>query len=286
MKILVPLDGSRLADGILAHVRRLTAEVAGAEVTLLQVLPAYLAADEIALMRDEADEHHAALARLLTHEGLTVRSRVDVAPDPAEHVVDTARDLGVDLIALSTHGRSGPSRWLRGSVAERVLRGATVPVYTANPQGLVMTDDAIVGWRRVLVPLDGSERATRVLPLAGRFALASDAEVVLLHIDEPEVPGVHPVPEVAAMKAQRRAEETLGQATEQLRRAGLERVRVLGRYGGDPAHEVLEAAREVSADLIAIASHGRTGLARWRFGSVAEKVLRAAEAPLLIVRAL
>ncbi|MCW8138310.1 MAG: universal stress protein [Planctomycetota bacterium] len=285
MKILVPLDGSRLADGILAHVRRLVAEAPGAEVTLLQALPAYLSDDEVALRRHEADEHHAALRKLLAHEGVAVRSRVVVAADPAECVVDAARDLGADLIALSTHGRSGPSRWLRGSVAERVLRGATVPVYTANPQGLVMTDDAIVGWRRVLVPLDGSERATRVLALAGRFALSSDAEVVLLHVDEPEVPGVHPVPEVAARKAQERAEAALAEAKERLGRAGLQRVRVIGRYGADPAAEVLEAAREVDADLIAIASHGRTGLARWRFGSVAEKVLRAAEAPLLIVRA-
>lgn len=286
MKILVPLDGSRLADGVLAHVRRLARrEGEPLEVTLLHVYPEYLAAEEEAQRRAEIDDHLVALTRLLEGEGVVVHRAIVAAVDEAERIVETARTQGMDLIALATHGRTGLDRWLRGSVAERVLRGAATPVYTVNPRGLVLTDDSVEGWTRVLVPLDGSERATRVLPLAGEFALASGAEVVLLRVDEPAVPGVHPVDEVATRQAQARAEMALASHREQLLRAGVERVRLVGRFGQDPAHELLEAARELGADLIAIASHGRTGLSRWRFGSVAERVLRAAPVPLLVVRA-
>lgn len=286
MKILVPLDGSRLADGVLAHVRRL-ARAEPTEVTLLHVVPEYLSAADEQARRREVEEHLWALERLLVGEGVEVHRAVVVAPDEAERIVETARTQGFDLIAMSTHGRTGVDRWVRGSVAEKVLRAATVPVYAANPRGLVVEDDHVGGWTRLLVPLDGSERATRVLPLVGRFAQSAglDAEIVLLHVDEPDVPGVHPVGEVAVRQAQARAEAALATCRARLQHSGLERVRVVGRFGRDPAHEVLEVARELPADLIAIASHGRTGLSRWRFGSVAERVLREADAPLLVVRA-
>ncbi len=286
MKILVPLDGSRLADGVLAHVRRLAARVP-TDVTFLHVVPEFLAAHDEKARRAEIDEHFASIGGLLGSEGVTVHRALVVASDAAERIVETARTQGMDLIAMSTHGRTGLDRWVRGSVAERVLRAATVPVYAVNPRGVVVEGDQVGGWTRVLVPLDGSERAQRVLPLAGEFALASgaQAELVLLHVDEPEVPGVHPVDEVAGRHAQARAEAVLASCRDRLLQAGLERVRILGRFGRDPAHEVLETAGELGADLIAIASHGRTGLARWRFGSVAERVLREAAAPLLVVRA-
>lgn len=286
MKILVPLDGSRLADGVLAHVRRLAAREP-TDVTFLHVVPEFLAAHDEKARRAEVDEHFASIGGLLGREGVTVHRALVVAPDAAERIVETARTQGMDLIAMSTHGRTGLDRWVRGSVAERVLRAATVPVYAVNPRGVLVEGDQVGGWTRILVPLDGSERAQRVLPLAGEFALASgpQAELVLLHVDEPEVPGVHPVDEVAARGAQARADAALASCRDRLLQAGLEHVRIVGRFGRDPAHEVLETARELGADLIAIASHGRTGLARWRFGSVAERVLREAAAPLLVVRA-
>jgi nucleotide-binding universal stress UspA family protein len=285
MKVLVPLDGSRLADGVVAHVRRL-ARAEPVEATLLHVSPEYLSTAEEAARRGPVEDHLAAVQRLLAGEGLVVRAEVVVARDEAERIVDTARAQGYDLIALATHGRTGLDRWVRGSVAEKVLRAATVPVYVVNPRGLVVADDGVGAWRRILVPLDGSDRAASVLGLAGRFALAggAEAELVLVHVDEPDVPGVHPVGEVATRQAQARAEAVLASYRERLERSGL-RVRVAGRFGRDPAHELLSAAREHGADLIAMASHGRTGLRRWRFGSVAERVLREATTPLLVVRA-
>ncbi len=286
MKVLVPLDGSRLADGILTHVRRLARqEGEPVDVVLLAVHDLWPSQAEQEDRRKELEAHLGALARLLGGEGIGAKVVVLGAVDAAEQILEHARAHAVDLVAMSTHGRSGLQRWVRGSVAERVLREAATPLYLANPQGLHVADDQTIRWGRILVPLDGSERAGRVLPLAGMFATASGSEVVLLHVDRPGVPGVHPVPEIARRNAQGRAESELAACRDQLAQAGVEAVRVVGRYGEDPAAEVLEAATELKADLIAISSHGRTGLRRWRFGSVAEKVLRAAPCPLLVVRA-
>ena len=284
MRVLVPLDGSRLGDAIVAHVRRLaTREGEPVEVTLLTTIEAWESEQQQATRRQELLAHHQELLDLLRAEGVPALSQVMVATDPAQQIVESALTHKADLIAMSSHGRSGLQRWRRGSVAERVLRAATVPVYVANPRGVVQVRDE-VRWNRILVPLDGSTRAEKVLPLAGSFAGACGAELVLLHVDRPGQGGVHPVPEVAQRHAQEHAEKTLEHCRHPLTQAGLT-VRVVGRYGPDPAHEVLEAAREVQADLLALASHGRTGLARWRFGSVAERLIQTAECPLLVVRA-
>lgn len=284
MRVFVPLDGSRLSDAILAHVRRLSrCEGETVEVTLFTSLESRPGDGGPGVLRQSIETHHQDLIALLQAEGISAASVVTAASDPAAQIVESATTHKSDLIAMTSHGRTGLARWRRGSVAERVLRAANVPVYLANPQGVVQARDD-VRWNRIMVPLDGSSRAERVLPLAGNFAGACGAELVLLHVDRPGQGSVHPVPEVASHHAHEHAEATLGGVRDRLVAAGLS-VRLLGRYGADPAHEILEAAREVQADLLALASHGRTGLARWRFGSVADRLIQTAECPLLVVRA-
>ena len=121
------------------------------------------------------------------------------------------------LVAMSTHGRSGVGRWLRGSVAERVLRNSPVPILLANPEGIVKPDDS-VRFGTILVPLDGSKRSARVMDRVLPFAVDSESEVVLLHVDTPSQPGVHPVPEVAKRHAQERAERRAGRTKPPARR--------------------------------------------------------------------
>lgn len=134
MKVLVPLDGSRLSDAVLPHVRRLLARLAaGCEVHLLHVVTE--AEDARPEARAEARAHLAACQQLLEPEGFRVRPRV-VPGDPVQEILERAVDEEVDLVAMATHGRSGIGRWVRGSVAERVLRACPAPLLLVSPRGV------------------------------------------------------------------------------------------------------------------------------------------------------
>ncbi|RMG07883.1 MAG: universal stress protein [Planctomycetota bacterium] len=280
MKILVPLDGSRLADGILAHARRM-GRWAGVEMHLLTVLDAQRGsqADREEAFA-EARRHLASCAELLASDGIETKTFV-VEGDPAAQILHHLERDAYDLVAMTTHGRSGLSRWVRGSVAERVLRHAPVPLLLANPRGLVKPDDS-VRFGKILVPLDGSKRSAAVLDRVLPFALDSESTLVLVHVDTPWHPGVHPVPEVARRHAQQRAEAALDDVRCEVEERGVKKTVVLGRYGEDEAREILAAVEEEEPDLVAMSTHGRSGLDRFRFGSVAEKVLRDVRAPLFL----
>ncbi|HBP22722.1 MAG TPA: hypothetical protein DEA08_33695 [Planctomycetes bacterium] len=275
MKVLIPLDGSSLADGILPHVPRVLMRAA-AQLHLLRVL----APDADEESEQQAQRHLEAAVEQLVATGETeVGSSTERGEDPADTILSLAEEGGYDLIAMATHGRTGVARLVRGSVAERVLRHARIPVYMVSREGLLRDNDE-VRFDRVMIALDGSPQAAKIIPLVLPFVTDSQAEVVLLHVSVPGKDSVHPVPEVAKSRAQEKAEAALDSVAEMLTTAGVE-VHVLGAYG-DPAEQLLEAAERQDVDLLAMTSHGRTGLSRWRFGSVAEKVLRQARCPLLI----
>ena len=135
-KILVPLDGSKLAEGIVPRVEWL-AKIHDGEVTLIRVALAHTfpGADpvqhQVNVVR-EAEEYLAKVEANLKSVGVKVKSVVRYGHD-AQEIVDHARDRGFDLIAMSTHGRTGPSRWLLGSISDRVVRGAGMPVLMVRP---------------------------------------------------------------------------------------------------------------------------------------------------------
>jgi nucleotide-binding universal stress UspA family protein len=142
-KIVVPLDGSRLAESVLEHVRAL-AQCMGSEVVLMRVMayPAYdylltdpgMSASLREQMEQEACNYLEPLANGLQDEGIHASADAVVVTGPiADAIIEFARDKKADLIAMSTHGRTGPSRWLLGSIADRVVRGAGVPVLMVRP---------------------------------------------------------------------------------------------------------------------------------------------------------
>ena len=143
-KIVVPLDGSKLAEGVLPNVREL-AHCLGCKVVLLQVLTHkaydYLVSDPgmSASLREteeaQACEYLGPLLSALKAEGLDVTADVSTATGPvADAIVEFAHKVNGDLIAMSTHGRTGPARWVLGSVADRVVRGAGIPVLLIHPK--------------------------------------------------------------------------------------------------------------------------------------------------------
>jgi nucleotide-binding universal stress UspA family protein len=217
-------------------------------------------------------------------EGLHVRSAV-VYGRAAETILNWASDHDVDLIAMSTHGRSGVSRWAFGSVTDKVLHGTHRSLLLVRPR---MSESQPPGIKRIVVPLDGSELSASILPFVEEFAAKLGASLLLHTV----VPPYHLYP--GADMTQRVAETSLDDMvavfeaklgeTKALihRRSDLEvgsRVAV-----GPTVDTIVEVAREEGADVIAIATHGRSGIGRWVLGSVADGVVRRSHLPCLVVR--
>jgi len=134
-RILVPLDGSDLARAILPRVQAMAAPL-GSEVVLLQVLgESGVLPKTAAKERREAEKQLKAAAQELLDAGVNARYTIRHGSDAAAEIVDYAEVNDVDLIAMSTHGRSGISRWMLGSVASKVLRGTSKPILVIRAPG-------------------------------------------------------------------------------------------------------------------------------------------------------
>ncbi len=152
-------------------------------------------------------------------------------------------------------------------------------------------------YRKIVVLLDGSELAEQVLPHVAEIVRGRDSEVHLLSVAPVVVPTVAPAVEVypfymtadfLAMETaeRKRIERELGEYLEGVAKrlqSGALKIHTVVRFG-QPAEEILQYAEEIGADLIALCTHGRSGLSRWVYGSVADKVLRGANCPVLLVR--
>jgi len=142
-KILVPLDGSKLAECVLPHVKTIVAGEGVAQVLLLRVvepLPAGTPpAVDFEVVQEagmkEAKEYLDRTKAKLSKDGLNVETKV-LAGRPAETIIDFAQREKVDLVAIATHGRSGITRWIFGSVADRLVRALSVPILLVRPPGV------------------------------------------------------------------------------------------------------------------------------------------------------
>jgi nucleotide-binding universal stress UspA family protein len=275
-RILIPLDGSDLAESVLIQVRRLLTRK-DAELLLLRVvtLPPSTegdAGEPLEHLRAGATEYLRNVEGRLAKEGLRVRSTV-VEGFPANQILDVAKKEGATLIAMSTHGRTGLSRWVFGSVTEKVLRGSPIPVL-AIPSFVGAGGDAFqrgakeLPFRQIVAPIAAADLSLDVIPPLAEFARVFGSTVFLVNVCE----GVECTVPVHQMRM----------AYEMLREGGVAAEPIVKQ--GDAALQILETSREKGADLIAMTTHGRSGVPRWLLGSVAEKVLRAANVPLLVVR--
>ncbi|RMG45174.1 MAG: universal stress protein [Acidobacteria bacterium] len=300
--ILVPLDGSDLARRALPLASSL-AERLDAKLVLFSVAqpsglefvwcgeaalplagePGAAPAEELAEEAERvARAHLEAEAARLRGEGREVECRIGRG-EPAPAITATADETGALLVVMATHGRGGVSRWALGSVADKVLRRASCPVL------LVRAGMARVGGppRRILVPLDGSRAAESVLPIVTRLAAACASETVLAHVlpDLRRLSWGHRGEGGRAMEERYRrwAETYLGETAERLRREGIEaRTEILG--GADVAEALLARQEAGDIDMLALSTHGRGGLDRWAFGSVADRLVRAGGIPVLATR--
>jgi nucleotide-binding universal stress UspA family protein len=298
-RILVPLDGSPRAELILSQVARILRRQ-DAEILLLRVVdvPAQIGRVNMAPVRaaqlEEAQKYIQDQTRRLRERGARVDGLV-VEGYPPLAILEIARLKGATLIAMSTHGRTGFARWAMGSVAEMVARTSEVPLllvrsFRRTPKGdLEPHVPEELPFRRILVPVDGSPASMDILGPALEFAQLYDSSALVLHVETPFVPPspILPGMEVAlplmVPSATLSAEdEATAAAAERFTQAGLQVTRLT--TVGEPASEIVDLSVNRGMDLIALGTHGRTGLERWALGSVAERVLRSTEVPLLLVR--
>jgi nucleotide-binding universal stress UspA family protein len=277
-RILVPLDGSTTAEAILPHLKRLLRR-SDSEVIVMRAANPPPAEDAMALFEASlaaAREYVVGMKERLESQGVRAKAVARLG-SPAGAILDTAEEEKATLIAMATHGRTGLARAFLGSVAEHVLRKSPVPVVVVRPFWSYEIGEKAEekGVKSILLPLDGSETALRAIPEAVEFAKLFQARLVLYRVVEPEGRGKETPLSIVR--------EEVEEAAAKVRKAGVEAGVVADR--GEPVAEILKAARFHGADLIAMATHGRTGLSRLFGGSVTERILREAEVPMLIVRA-
>jgi nucleotide-binding universal stress UspA family protein len=292
-KILVPLDGSALAQLALPFAEKIAARL-GSRIMFIYVGES--------LEDSHNPEHQLYLQRMtkvaktdikkytdeLKRKRVKVQSAILVG-DPASEIVDYAQKKDFSLIVMSTHGHSGIKRWALGSVADRVLRGTGKPLVLVRAKQVSpdTITESIFG--KIIVTLDGSKESEAVIPHIEELAGGVEAKIVLLHVIEPS----YRFYAAGGFKYQGYSEKKK-KSMKAFYDNYLQGIATsLGRRGIDAKHQVkfgevaeviIDFADKTGADFIAMTTHGRSGIKRWALGSTADKVLQTGNTSLFLVK--
>ncbi len=298
-KILVPLDGSRFAERALPCARMLAAAWGAALelATVAERSPIAPSERTPGVVGDESREHGIAEAGAYLEQARarveeagftgTLSSSVISPGNIATSLVMHLAEVQADLCIMTTHGRGAFGRAWLGSTADSVIRHSPVPVLLIRPGE--EEAPAAVPFRKILVPLDGSEASEHLLELAAPFAAADSPRWLLMRAIPPFVPGGTPyLPHLLRDTSEHEsvlnaAKGYLEGAAKRFHEPGGE-VEVHAVTAGQPAVAILRVAEEEGVDLIAMSTHGRGGVARLLLGSVADKVVRGSSIPVLLHR--
>jgi nucleotide-binding universal stress UspA family protein len=296
--ILVPLDGSTFGEHALPVALSL-ARRSGASLHVVLVHTALVYVESGLIYDDRVDRH------LREHEQDYLESVVKrlkaASPVPvtwalrdglvADAICEQVTASSADLIVMSTHGRGPLSRFWLGSVADNLVRRAPVPVLLMRPRETAPDPTREPVFRHVFIPLDGSPLAEQVLEPAVALGQLLGADFTLLRIvkpvlfagHDPTLLGDPALGEPATERLQAEARAYLEGVAERLRAQSLHvQTRVI--VNTQPAVAILEQSLEPPDGIIALASHGRSGLTRALLGSVADKVVRGATMPVFVCR--
>jgi nucleotide-binding universal stress UspA family protein len=284
--VLVPLDGSAISERALDVAESLILAKKDTSLTLLRGLEtprlsAWLPAEmlplyeqEKALVTDYLGKH----ADALEEKGLKVRTVLAPGPGPVEAVIAECSAGRADLVVMSSHGERGWIKSFLGSNTEKIARLAPTQILVVKgPEAPQLP------FKRILIPLDGSDRAENALPVTLDVAPGGSARITLV--------GVSVVFQGHAFEGDlktvvepdfKRIQSYLDEQAEWLINCGYQVETLIRR--GDPSEEILKVAETERSDLIVMTSQGRTGLARWFYGSVAERILRHSDCSVLVLK--
>jgi nucleotide-binding universal stress UspA family protein len=290
--ILAPLDGSSLAECALPHVVAL-ARAFDAQITLLHVVEQPTFDQGTGAMsplvwrtcRAEAEAYTDRVATKLSRLGLDVEAAV-IEGRPAKAIIDFAHKHDMDLIALSSHGQSGLSEWGISSVAQKVTLGAYTSIYIVRAHSAKANDLGGLAYRQLLVPLDGSQRASCATGTATVLARAFRAELLMAHVvHRPEVPLWPSMTAREQALLERLVEINLAKAEQYMAEVkshnpeGIETTVCVGDSSAAELHRIVD---ERQIDLMVLSAHGYSGEPRWPYGSVCLNLLLYGSSPLLI----
>lgn len=312
--ILIPLDGSTRAERAIPVAARI-ARASGASLTLVRVVTAPVdfsayAMESPLIMQgvldadiDNATSYLATIAKSAVLAGVKTTTEV-LTGSPALTIIDSSSSTKADLIVMCSHGKTGFKRWVLGSVAQKVARHSPVPVFVLR-EGDTSFHALASRPLRIMVPLDGSDLAEAALEPAAQLCAALSAptqgELHLARILRPPEVQENNQPVLVTDTSNQVIADSrayLSSVEQRFQRGDLAhlnlQVTASFAFGTDVAEvliemaedgEYLEDKEEVDGcDVIAMATHGRSGPARWAMGSVSERILGATRLPLLIVR--
>jgi len=287
-KILIPLDGSKLSEVVIPYAEAL-AKLFDSEVTLLFVCetPGCQQHYEHQVYIEKTAGQ---MTKNIGDEGAkTPVKPVLLVGNPALEIVNYATENDIRLVVMSTHGRSGIMSWAMGSTADRVIDRIDTPALLIRANTPSPEADREELFRRILLPLDGSEAGEAALPhikeLTGKVA----SEVILFQVAT-EGKHVHTVGGLNYVRFERHILDSIkAKGAEYLNRVAsrLEGTQAKVRCElktGDTAKEIIDFADEIDASLVAMSTHGHSGIERWAFGSIAHRVLHHGHTHLLLVR--
>ncbi|MDE2860400.1 MAG: universal stress protein [Chloroflexota bacterium] len=321
MKILVTLDGSTFSEAIVPAAAQL-AQATGSEVHLLSVvedpgirrswveaiamgeagtgefmlppgsMPRYPDARRGASMSTETleDALHSArqyLAEMALRFPAGAKTSAVPGNDPVAAITEYAAENGIELIAMSTHGRSGIGRWVYGSNADKLLQSTTIPMLLVRPRSVDASEQGATPIDTLVVPLDGSSLAEEALAYAEGIASQMSAKLSLIRVVT--TPGIaYPGVEAyvynpgAFTDLEKEAATYLQEKQAHLESQGIEVSCTV--KAGYAANYIIDLAEDSESNLIVMSTHGRGGVGRWVMGSVADRVLRASYRPILLIR--
>jgi nucleotide-binding universal stress UspA family protein len=296
--ILVPLDGSSLAECVLPHVIAI-APVTNARVTLLHVMQPLQngrgssAVDPIEwhLQKQNSEKYLEQVASQMNKSGILGVEHIILEGGPASSVVDFARNNNVDLIVLSTHGQSGLSGWNVSSVVQKILLRSYKSILLVRaymPPSAGMTK---VRYKRLFIGMDLSPRSEFVLPYAISLAQFHKSQVLLeTVIEKPKTINRFPLSEEDIKLINSFVEKNFQAAARYLKQLvtqfSMKELKLKAHVSiGESAITVLhDLAEESNADLVMLAAHGYTGEKRWPYGSVATSFIAYGNTSLMILQ--
>jgi nucleotide-binding universal stress UspA family protein len=294
--ILVPLDGSRLAESALTTSVWLARKM-DAQMTVVHIIeknaPSEVHSDRHLVTPEEAAAYLQELSRLPALSGLRVETHVHTAEvgDVARSIAEHSAELVPDLIVMCTHGKGGARRLLFGDIAQKVISLGRTPVLMVRPSKETQVIGVARDFRTILVPINGDPGHEKGLPMATEIALSFHCRLHLLMV----------VPELRDLTGSKAAtsfilpgatrlnlemesagaQTYLDQRAAELKKEGVQAEYETSR--GDPARAIIASARRLSADLVVMGTHGRAGADAFWAGSVAARVVAGIQAPLMLV---
>jgi nucleotide-binding universal stress UspA family protein len=278
--ILVPTDGSPCAEAAAEYAEDLATRYDASVHALcvvdsrgLENAPRY---DQLRAERTELAERTCANLSVAGVE--TERAvRTDV---PHTAILQYAKEQGIDLVVMGTHGRTGVERYLLGSVTEKVVRLSDVPVLTVKAED----DDGVTyPYTDILVPTDGSEGATAAISPAVDIASTYDASLHALSVVDPMAMGFNVRSDTILDALEEAAQTALDAVEERATENSVSAVETSVEYG-TPYQKIRSYADEHEIDLVVMGTQGRSGIERYLLGSVAEKTVRTSPVPVMTVR--